>query len=67
MDTLDKEAKDLIKMIDEKMGDGVSRLSVGFSENQKESVKEAQYFGKRDSWDPWPWGESAGGISRHQG
>ena len=66
-DSNEKEIEDLINMIDGKMEGGVSRLSVGFSEKESEGFqKEDRYYGKRDSWDPWPWGESSGGPVREE-
>lgn len=61
METRDREIEDLVKLIDGKMNEGVSRLSVGFLKNQeKEFVKERISMGKRDAWDPWIWGEGYG-------
>jgi len=57
----DQEIEEIVKMIDNKMTDGISRLSVGFAENQeRDYVKEQISMGKRDSWDPWVWVEGHG-------
>ena len=65
MESKDQEIDDLVKMIDGKMKDGNSRLSVGFMKNQEtDFVKERVSMGKRDAWDPWIWGEGYG--SRNQ-
>ena len=61
MESKDQEIDDLVKMIDGKMTDGISRLSVGFMKNQEtDFVKERISMGKRDAWDPWIWGEGYG-------
>lgn len=51
-ETMDVE--DLIRMIDGKMESGVSRLSVGFSEEQaRDTVKEQYHHGRCDVGSPW--------------
>lgn len=63
------EAKidELIRMIDGKMDGGVNRLSVGFTQLQKEGdVKEKRSMGKSDSWYPWVWGEGFGPTLRDE-
>ena len=63
----EQEIDDLVKMIDGKMNGGVSRLSVGFVENQKaDYVKERVSMGKKDAWDPWIWGEGFGGAKQEE-
>ena len=61
METRNQEIEELVKMIDGKMNDGVSRLSVGFLKNQEtDYMTERVSMGKRDAWDPWIWGEGYG-------
>lgn len=56
-----KEIDDLVKMIDGKMEDGISRLGVSFSDRkEKGEVSESHYYGKKDSWNPGVWGERHG-------
>ena len=58
---------ELIRMIDGKMDGGVNRLSVGFTQLQKEGdVKEKRSMGKSDSWYPWVWGEGFGPTQRDE-
>lgn len=67
MKTDDQEIEDLVKMIDGKMNGGVSRLSVGFVQNQKtDYVTERISMGKRDAWDPWIWGEGYGSRTQDE-
>ncbi len=48
------EVDELIEMIDNKMSNGVSRLSVGFSEDLQTGVKrEAYHHGRCDVGSPW--------------
>ena len=48
------EVDELIDMIDQKMSSGVSRLSVGFSEDLQTGVKrEAYHHGRCDVGSPW--------------
>lgn len=48
------EIDDLVKMIDGKMDQGVSRLSVQFSDEQKaDTVKEQYHHGRCDVGSPW--------------
>ena len=48
------EVDELIEMIDNKMSSGVSRLSVGFSEDLQTGVKrEAYHHGRCDVGSPW--------------
>ena len=48
------DVDELIKMIDGKMESGVSRLSVGFSEQQAQNtVKEQYHLGRCDVGSPW--------------
>ena len=61
MEANEQEIEELVRMIDGKMDSGISRLSVGFLQNQKtDYVKERLSMGKRDAWDPWVWGEGYG-------
>ena len=53
-DTNEKEVDELIAMIDAKMNSGVSRLSVGFSEDLFTGVKKETYHhGRCDVGSPW--------------
>ena len=48
------EVDELIDMIDQKMSSGVSRLSIGFSEDLQAGVKrEAYHHGRCDVGSPW--------------
>jgi len=48
------EVDELIEMIDNRMGNGVSRLSVGFSEDLFTGVKkEIRHHGRCDVGSPW--------------
>ena len=48
------QVDELIEMIDSKMSSGVSRLSVGFSEDLQTGVKrEAYHHGRCDVGSPW--------------
>ena len=48
------QVDELINMIDQKMSNGVSRLSVGFSEDLQTGVKrEAYHHGRCDVDSPW--------------
>ena len=48
------EVDELIEMIDNKMSSGISRLSVGFSEDLQTGVKrEAYHHGRCDVGSPW--------------
>ncbi|MCR5128956.1 MAG: hypothetical protein K6B69_12745 [Lachnospiraceae bacterium] len=48
------EVDELIDMIDQKMSSGVSRLSIGFSEDLQTGVKrEAYHHGRCDVGSPW--------------
>ena len=48
------EVDELIEMIDNKMSSGVSRLSVGFSEDLQTGVnREAYHHGRCDVGSPW--------------
>ncbi|MBR3103781.1 MAG: hypothetical protein IKH46_08135 [Lachnospiraceae bacterium] len=48
------EVDELIEMIDNKMSSGVSRLSVGFSEDLQTGVKrELYHHGRCDVGSPW--------------
>jgi len=48
------DVEDLVRMIDGKMESGVSRLSVGFSEEQAhDTVKEQYHHGRCDVGSPW--------------
>ena len=59
MDKKEQEIEDLVKMIDGKMDDGINRLSVQFVKDQpKDYIKEKRFMGKKDSWNPWNWGEA---------
>ena len=49
-----EQIEELIAMIDNKMSNGVSRLSVGFSEDLQTGVKrEAYHHGRCDVGSPW--------------
>ena len=51
------QVDELIDMIDQKMSNGVSRLSVGFSEDLQTGVKrEAYHHGRCDVGSPWATG-----------
>ena len=51
------EVDELIEMIDNKMSSGISRLSVGFSEDLQTGVKrEAYHHGRCDVGSPWATG-----------
>lgn len=48
------EIDDVIKMIDGKMEDGVSRLKVSFDDEQEQdTVKEQYHLGRCDVGSPW--------------
>ena len=50
----EKQVNELIDMIDGKMSNGVSRLSVGFSEDLFTGVKKETYHhGRCDVGSPW--------------
>ena len=52
------EIEKIVNLIDGQMQEGVNRLSVGFSDKMKEgSVQQRREYGKKDAWNPWPWGE----------
>lgn len=49
-----EQIEELIAMIDNKMSNGVSRLSVGFSEDLNTGVKrETYHHGRCDVGSPW--------------
>ena len=49
-----EQIEELIAMIDNKMSNGVSRLSVGFSEDLNTGVKRENYHhGRCDVGSPW--------------
>ena len=50
----EKEIDELIKMIEGKMGDGVGRLKVSFTETMDQgTVKEQHHLGRCDVGSPW--------------
>ena len=49
-----KNIDDIVKMIDQSMGSGVSRLLVGFSDEIEEGEEqELHHFGRCDVGSPW--------------
>ncbi len=60
-DQKEKEIESFIDMIDAQMDEGVSRLSVRCRDDKESGIlSERRVYGKRDSWNPWNWGESEG-------